>query len=163
MYIFSRTLIETIKMLCLSVACSAIFSMMIFQADVAPFAFVCFVLNLVSLLLFLIILFKNWQKVYQQTFTSSEYWIPAIVSFSVYFIFSTTCYTIASTPQWFPSLANDTQAINNFRIFYRYVFQHSRFLEPMLNTEYAFVSFIISQLLTLITLCYVPQYVRRRS
>ena len=163
MYIFSRSLVETLKMFCLSVGCSAIFSMMIFQADVAPIAFVCFILNLVSLLLFLIILFKNWQRVYQIAFTTSEYWVPATISFSIYLTVSSLCYAIASTPEWFSFIADDVEAIYNFRIFYRYIFQHSRFLEPMLNTEYAFLSFVLSQLLTLTVICIIPGYVRRKS
>ena len=163
MYIFSRTLLETVKLLCLSVACSAIFSMMIFQEDVRSIAFVCFVLNLVSLLLFLILFFKNWQNIYTKTFTPAEYWVPGIVSFLVYFSFSTFCYAVASNPWIIPDLAKDPYAVENFRQFYRYMFQHSRFLEPMLNRDYAFVSYIIAQCATLAALIYAPRTVHDKN
>jgi len=161
MYIFSRTVVETIKLLCFSVACSAIFSTMIFQEDVAPIPFVCFVLNLVSLLLFLIASFKNWQMVFSKAFTPGEYWIPVLVSYFVYALISTAMYVTASFPEIFPSISPET--ILNIRSTFRYAFQQTRFLEPMLNNNYSFVSFAISHVLALIALIYVPNFVRTRN
>lgn len=163
MYIFSRTLLETLKLLCLSLTCSSVFSMMIFQEDVVSIAFVCFILNLISLVLFGLIYFRNWQKVYEKTFTSAEYWVPALTSFFIYFIFSTICYTLASNPWIIPDFAKDTVAVSNFRSFYRYMFQHTRFLEPMLNSEYAFVSYILAQILTFGVLIAVPRTMQNRN
>lgn len=163
MYIFSRTLVETIKLLCLSLTCSAAFSMMIFQDDVVSIRFVCFVLNFVSLLLFMIAYYKNWYKICTNAFSPSEYWIPALVSYGVYLAFSTISYLIASN-LWIIFPATDgTDTLAGFRVFYRYFFQHSRFLEPMLNREYAFVSFIVSQLLMVTTLIAVPKIVGREN
>lgn len=162
MYIFSRTVVETLKLLCLSVACSAIFSMMIFQEDVAPIAFVCFVLNLVSLLLFLILYYKNCEKVFSLAFTPGEYWIPIFISYGIYFLISTTTYIIASFPQVFSSISSNDAFVDNIRTFFKYTFQHSRFLEPMLNKQYAFVSFIIAQVLMLCAIIYAPQAMRRK-
>ncbi len=163
MYIFSRTLIETVKLLCLSLTCSAVFSMMIFQDDVVSIRFVCFVLNFVSLLLFMIAYYKNWEKVCTKAFSPGEYWIPALVSYGVYLIFSTICYLLASNILVMSPTSGENDTLAGFRVFYRYFFQHSRFLEPMLNKEYAFVSFIISQLAMVATLIVVPKIVQRRN
>ena len=163
MYIFSRTLVETIKLLCLSLTCSAVFSMMIFQDDVVSVRFVCFVLNFVSLLLFLIAYYKNWHKICTNAFSPAEYWIPALVSYGIYLFFSSVCYLIASNIIAVSSTTGDTDTLASFRVFYRYFFQHSRFLEPMLNKEYAFVSFILSHLAMIATLIAVPKFVRHQS
>lgn len=165
MYIFSRTLVETIKLLCLSLTCSAVFSMMIFQDDVVSIRFVCFVLNFVSLLLFLLAYFKNWQKICTNAFSPAEYWIPALVSYGIYLIFSTICYLIASNILIVSSASasGNTDTLAGFRVFYRYFFQHSRFLEPMLNKEYAFVSFILSHILMVATLIAVPKFVQHQN
>ena len=163
MYIFSRTLVETVKLLCLSVACSAIFSMMIFQDDVASIAFVCFILNLVSLLLFLILSIKNWQNVFSKSFTPTEYWIPAIISYSLYLLVSTFMYVAASSPEVFSNLIDTPEKLQTVRQFFRYCFQQTRFLEPMLNSEYSFVSFALSQALLLVAILYVPKLVRDKT
>lgn len=157
MYIFSRTLVETIKFFLLSIACSAVFSMMIFQQDVSPFRFVCFVLNLVACMLFLLFLYKNWQKVWFRSFSRNEYRIPALLSYGIYAIVSTSFYIIASTPQIVPGLTENPELLDSIRSFYRYTFQHSRFLEPLLNSNYSFVSFILSQLAIISVLIYVPR------
>ncbi len=166
MYTFSRTFIETIKLFCLSLICSAIFSAMIFQEDVAPFAFVCFVLNFVAALLFLLFIYRIWSKIFYQAYFPYEFWIPTLVPYLIYLLVSTVCYVIANNPEFLFGVSENPyevpKVVASVRIFYRYLFQHTRFLEPMLNGDYAFVSFILSHVMTVGVLLYIPYSARRR-
>ncbi len=166
MYTFTRTLIETIKLLCLSLICSAVFSAMIFQEDVAPFAFVCFVLNFVAALLFLVFAYRTWSKLFYQACFPYEFWIPTLVPYLVYLLASTVCYVIANNPAFLfgtPSNPDEIpQLVSSMRIVYRYLFQHTRFLEPMLNSNYAFVSFILSHAVAIGVLLSIPYTARRK-
>ncbi len=146
MYIFASSLIETIKTLCLSILCSIIFSVMIFRENVVAYRYVCFVLNVAAFLLFLFLYRRNWTKFYKNTFCMSEYAIPATVSFLIYATLSAFLYI------------NNSAAIFDIKIslIFRYLFQHTRFLEPMLNSEYAFISVLVSHAITAGVLFYIP-------
>ncbi len=146
MYIFTSSVIETIKTLCLSILCSTIFSIMIFRENVVPYRYVCLVLNVAAFLLFLFLYRRNWTKFYRNTFYSSEYSIPATVSFLIYAILSVLLYI------------NNSATIFGIRIslIFRYLFQHTRFLEPMLNSEYAFITVLVSHFITAGVLFYIP-------
>ena len=138
MYILTSSVIETIKTLCLSILCSIIFSLMIFRETVVIYRYVCFVLNIAAFLLFLYLYRRNWRKVYRNTFSTAEYAIPAAVSFLIYAAFSTLLYI------------NNAASFYGVKVSYifRWLFQHTRFLEPMLNSEYAFISVLISPIIT---------------
>jgi len=138
MYILTRSVVETIKTLCLSFLCSIVFSIMIFRENVVIYRYVCFVLNFAAFLLFLYLYRRNWVKVYSQSFALAEYAVPAAVSVLVYIGLSTLLY------------------VNRVSIVFRWFFQHTRFLEPMLNSEYAYISFIIAHVITVGILFYVP-------
>ncbi len=138
MYIFTSTVVETIKTFCISVLCSVIFSLMIYRDTVIFNKLVCFILNLAAFILFLFLYYKSWSSLYMRTYTRAEYMVPAVVSFSVYCGVSTYLYILKA---------------GNI---YRWFFQHTRFLEPMLNSEYAFISFLLAQVLTAAVLFLVP-------
>ncbi len=167
MYISTRSFIETIKIFCLSLLCSAPLTLILYRENtvtgVLANSFVCFILNLAAFVLFLFLFYKNWEHLYDHTYTYSEYIIPAIVSFSVYLLVSTLLYVISSFPTLFPAIKSNPQFLENIRSIYRYVFHHSRFLEPMLNREYGYVSFILAQILTLATLFYIPFMAMRQK
>ena len=140
MYFFTTSVVETIKMFCMSILCSVPFSLMIYRGTVVFYEFVCFVLNLTAFVLFVFFYYRNWSKRFQQAFSTSEYIIPAIASYSVYFIVSSVLY------------------VNKVGSVYKWLFQHTRFLEPVLNPEYSFISFLIAQVLILAVLVIVPYY-----
>lgn len=146
MYIFSSSVIETIKTLCLSILCSIIFSIMIFRENVVIYRYVCFVLNIAAFLLFLFLYRRNWTKFYKYTFSLAEYAVPATVSFLIYATLSTLLYI------------NNSAAFFGLKVsfIFRWLFQHTRFLEPMLNSEYAFISVLASHAITAGVLIYIP-------
>ncbi len=145
MYILTNSIIETIKTFCISILCSAIFSFMIYRDTVLIQNVACFILNLASFLLFLFLYYKNWSNFYSRTYAAIEYIIPVATSFIVYAGASTYFY------------------ITKASLIYRWVFQHTRFLEPMLNSKYAFVSFIIAQVLTLAVIFIVPMTCEQKN
>ncbi len=138
MYKLANTLIETIKTFCISIICSVIFSLMIYRETALFSAFACFILNTTSFILFLFLYYKSWSRVYIRSFSSTDYWIPALISFAVFCGISSWLYIIQ---------AKDV---------FPWLFQQTRFLEPLLNRDYKFISFIVSQLLILATLVAVP-------
>ncbi len=140
MYIFTNTVVETIKTFCMSILCSTLFSFMIYRDTVLFQDTACFILNLSAFLLFLFLYHKNWADFYSRTYTAAEYIIPAASSFLVYAGLSTYLYIIRASAV------------------YRWLFQHTRFLEPLLNNDYAFLSFILSQVVTLIVLVIAPRF-----
>ena len=146
LYIFASSVIETIKTLCLSILCSIIFSIMIFRENVVIYRYVCFVLNVAAFLLFLFLYRRNWTKFYKNTFSLAEYAVPAAVSFFVYALFSALLYI------------NNSANIGGLKVsfIFRWLFQHTRFLEPMLNSEYAFISVLVSHAITAGVLFYIP-------
>lgn len=138
MYKLTSSVLETIKTFCISILCSVIFSLMIYRDTVLFSPVTCFVLNLAAFLLFLFLYYKNWSRAYMRAFSNADYWIPAIISFAVFCGVSSYFYIIKASDifPWF--------------------FQQTRFLEPMLNAEYKFISFILSQILIFITLVIIP-------
>ncbi len=138
MYFLTTSVVETIKIFCMSILCSVPFSLMIFRGTVVFYEFVCFVLNLTAFILFVFFYYRNCSQRFKQSFSTNEYIIPATVSYSVYFIVSSVLY------------------INKVGTVYRWLFQHTRFLEPMLNPGYSFISFLIAQAIILAVLIIVP-------
>lgn len=138
MYKLTSSVLETIKTFCMSILCSVVFSLMIYRETVYFVAVVCFVLNLASFILFLLFYYKNWYRAYMRAFSPADYWVPAIASFTVFCGVSSYLYILKA---------------GNI---YRWFFQQTRFLEPMLNAEYTFLSFVLSQLLTFATLVAIP-------
>ena len=144
MYIFTSTIVETIKTFCISILCSVIFSLMIYRDTVLFNNVVCFILNLAAFLLFLFLYYKNWSNLFLRTYTRAEFLVPAVVSFSLYCVSSTYLYVMKASN------------------IYRWLFQQTRFLEPMLNREYAFISFLLAQVLTALVLLLVPVFNHER-
>ena len=144
MYIFTSTVVETIKTFCISILCSVVFSLMIYRDTVLFNNIVCFILNLAAFLLFLFLYYKNWSYLFLRTYTRAEFMVPAVVSFSLYCGISTYLYIMKA---------------GNI---YRWLFQQTRFLEPMLNREYAFISFLLAQVLTALVLLLVPVFNHER-
>ncbi len=138
MYFLTISIVETIKMFCMSILCSVPFSLMIYQGTVVFYEFVCFVLNLAAFVLFVFFYYRNWLYRFKQAYSLLEYAVPATVSYSIYFVLSSILY------------------INKVGIVYKWLFQHTRFLEPVLNHEYSFVSFLISQAIVLAMLFIIP-------
>ncbi len=138
MYKLTNTVIETIKTFCISIICSVLFSLMIYRENVLFSTFACFILNATSFIMFLFLYYKSWSRVYMRSFSNTDYWVPALGSFAVFCIVSSWLYIIQ---------AKDV---------FPWLFQQTRFLEPLLNRDYKFVSFIVSQLLILATLAAVP-------
>ena len=167
MYTATRTVMETLKTFLLSFLCSAPLTIALYQSDSAIGvlfnSFVCFILNLTAFIIFLFLYYKNWSRTYERSFTLSEYLIPALVSFFVYLLLSTFLYTVSGFPGLFPGLVKNPWLLEVIRNIYRYIFQHARFLEPMLNSEYAYVSIVLSQLLTLGSIIAIPLLAMRRK
>lgn len=138
MYKLTNSVLETIKTFCMSILCSVIFSLMIYRETVYFIKVVCFVLNLASFILFLLFYYRNWYRVYMKSFSPGDYWVPAVTSFTVFCGISCYLYIIKAGS------------------IYRWFFQQTRFLEPMLNAQYTFLSFIVSQLLIFAVLVAVP-------
>ncbi len=140
MYFLTISIVETIKLFCMSVLCSVPFSLMIYRGIVVFYEFVCFVLNLTAFVLFIFFYYRNWSYRFKKAYSLSEYTVPATVSYSIYFLVSYVLY------------------INRVGTVYKWLFQHTRFLEPVLNSDYGFVSFLIAQAIVLAVLFIVPYY-----
>lgn len=139
MYILRKTFWETVKLFLIGIVCSIIFSLMIYRDSALPNSFVCFILNLTSLFLFLFLVFKSWSKLYLDSFTASEYFVPTLISFSIYTIVSSILY--------------------HKRFFmYMWLFLPTRFLEPMLANGYDFVSFIAAQVILFVLIFATPRF-----
>lgn len=138
MYKLTSAFFETIKTFFISIICSVIFSLMIYRDTVLFSALACFILNVTSFILFLFLFYKSWSRVYMRSFTKADYWVPALVSYAIFCGISSYLYIIQ---------AKDV---------FPWLFQQTRFLEPLLNREYKFISFIIAQLLILGTLGIIP-------
>lgn len=138
MYKLTRTVVEIINTFCISILCSVIFSLMIYRDTVLFNTFTCFTLNTTSFIMFLFLYYKCWSRVYMRSFSNADYWVPALISYAVFCSISSFLYIIK---------AKDV---------FPWLFQQTRFLEPLLNADYKFVSFIVSQLLILVTLAIVP-------
>lgn len=138
MYFLIMSIVETIKIFCMSIFCSVPFSLMIYRGTVVFYDFVCFVLNLTAFILFVFFYYRNWSYRFKNAYSLVEYTVPATISYSIYFIVSFILY------------------INKIGSVYRWLFQHTRFLEPVLNPGYSFVSFLIAQAIVLTMLFIIP-------
>ena len=138
MYIIRKAFFETLKTFMFGIICSVIFSLMIYRDSALPNAFVCFVLNLASLLLFLFMVFKSWSKLYLDSFTAAEFFVPTLSSYAIYTAISAFLYSK--------------------RFFmYMWLFLPTRFLEPMLTSGYDFVSYIVAQTAMLVLIFLTPR------
>lgn len=144
MHILVRTIIETIKTFTIGIVCSVIFALMILSDMAITDAFVCLILNTAALLLFLYLHFVNWSKLYDESLTAAQYFIPTLIAFALYVAVSSYCYSIRFS-------------------LYMWTFLPTRFLEPKLNSDYAFVSVIVAHILFLVLIFITPVlYDRRR-
>ncbi len=128
MQILIRTLIEILKTFALSIACSVVFALMIYSDLAMGDAFVCFVLNSAALVFFLYFLHAGWLKLYDDSNSKICYYIPTLVSTVLYCIVSAIAYKYRFS-------------------MYMWTFLPTRFLEPRLNIDYAFISVLLTDLL----------------
>ena len=138
MYKLASAFFETIKTFFISIICSVIFSLMIYRDTVLFSALACFILNVTSFILFLFLFYKSWSRVFMRSFTNADYWVPALVSYAIFCVVSSYLYIIQA------------------KDIFPWLFQQTRFLEPLLNKEYKFISFIVAQILILGTLGIIP-------
>lgn len=139
MYIVRRAVFETLKVFLFGIICSVIFSLMIYRDSALPNPFICFILNFASLVLFLFMTFKSWSRLYLDSFTAAEYFIPTLISFAIYTLISGFLY-------------------HNRFFMYMWLFLPTRFLEPMLKTGYDYVSFITAQLTMFVLIFLTPGF-----
>lgn len=140
----------------MSFLCSAPLAIMLYREESTAlfFSTVCLVLNAAALLLFLVLYFKNWSWFYRRSFTTSEYAIPAGLSFLIYALVTFVLYFIASYPD---ICGTPLYVLDSVRNIYRYAFQQARFLEPILNTGYDLCSLGITYALMVGVLILVPR------
>ena len=137
MHIFIRSLIETAKIFAIGIVCSIVFALMILTDFAITDAFVCLILNSVALFLFLYIQYRNWSKLYRQSATRLEYFVPSLTAFAVYAAVSSVLYSRRySLYMWF--------------------FLPTRFLEPTLNAEFAYISVAVAHLFLLVLAFITP-------
>ncbi|MBR5155381.1 MAG: hypothetical protein IKW62_02725 [Clostridia bacterium] len=144
MYIFKQSIFEICKTFLISIVCSVIFALMIYRESALPNSFICLVLNTAALLLFLYLHYLNWVRLYERSFNATEYFVPALSAVGVYAAVSSYFYS------------------KRF-IFYMWLFLPSRFLEPKLNSDFAFVSVIVAHLLFLGLVFMTPPLMYRKS
>lgn len=144
MHIFIRAIVETIKTFVVGCICSVIFSLMIYNDLAISDSFVCLVLNTIALFLFLHIHFVNWTGLFVESRTKSEYFIPAITAASVYIIASSLLY------------------LRRFSL-YMWFFLPTRFLEPKLNMDFAYLSVLIAHALFLYLAVFTPSIYKRKK
>lgn len=139
MYIVKKAFTETIKAFLFSILCSIIFALMIYRDDAITIRKVCFILNSSALLLFFYLNFRSWSKLYLEAFTHAEYFVPTLTSVFVYSTVSFLLYRIKF-------------------LYYMWLFLPTRFLEPMLTSQYAFVSFWAAQAAFLMLVFLTPRF-----
>ncbi len=143
MYLLGKSVIEIIKIFLISAVCSTAFAFMIYRDSALPNAFICLVLNTSAFLLFLYISYINWSKMYENTYSPSEYYIPAAVSVLAYAAVSAFFYSQRFT-------------------FYMWFFLPTRFLEPKLNRDYAYLSVVAAYVITFALVFVTPAFANRR-
>ncbi len=142
MYLLRLSLIEICKIFLGSIVCSIIFAFMIYSDTALPNPFICFVLNGAAFLIFMYINYFNWTKLYDNTYSNSEYYVPAISAALSYAVVSSYCYSKRVA-------------------FYMWVFLPTRFLEPRLNSSYLYLTVVASCFLLFVLLFAVPHIGRR--
>ncbi len=143
MFIFMRSLVETLKTILISMVCSIVFAIMIYRDTALPNTFICTILNTASLLLFLYLHYVNWCKLYENSYSPAEYFVPTITSFSIYALISSFLYA------------------KRFFL-YMFLFLPTRFLEPKLNSNFAFVSVIVAHILMFFLIFMTPPLMYRK-
>ncbi len=143
MHIFIRSLIETVKTFAIGIVCSIIFALMILSELAITDAFVCLILNSTALFLFLYIQYRNWSKLYRQSATRLEYFAPSLTAFAVYAAVSSVLYS------------------KRFSL-YMWFFLPTRFLEPKLNAEFAYISVVVAHLFLLVLVFITPTLYNRK-
>ncbi len=144
MYIFRQTVIEIGKTFLASILCSIVFAFMIYRDTALPYVFVCLVLNGSAFFLFLYIFYRNMTKLFEKSFTASEYLVPALCSVAAYILVTVPLYT------------------KRF-MFYMWFFMPTRFIEPWLNSRFAYLSIIVAYFAMLIVVAVAPMLDYRRK
>ena len=144
MFIFMRSMVETLKTLLISIVCSVVFAIMIYRDSALPNSFICTILNTASLLLFLYLHYVNWCRLYENSYSPAEYFVPAIAAFSIYAAISAFLYS------------------KRFFL-YMFLFLPTRFLEPKLNSDFAFVSVIVAHILMFSLIFMTPPLMYRKK
>ncbi len=135
MYTLRQAFIEICKIFSFSTVCSTVFALMIYRASASSNVFISFVLVIAAALLFLYLCYANWSKLYERTYSPSEYYIPAISAILVYAAVSSLAY------------------LKRF-ILYMWIFMPTRFLELKLNSDYAYLS-VLTIYLALLTVIFI--------
>ena len=143
MYIFRQSVIEICKTFLSSIAISIVFAFMIYRKTALPNAFVCLVLNGAAFMLFLYAFYLNLSKLDNNSFSTSEYFIPALVSVVMYTVVTAYFY------------------MKRF-MFYMWFFLPTRFLEPWLNKDFAYLSTVVVYVSMLIVVIITPVLNRRK-
>ncbi len=128
MYIIRQSIIEICKTFFISIVCSIVFALMIYRDSALPNAFICLLLNTAALLLFLYLNYLSWTRLYTNCYSAVEYFAPTISAVTVYAAVSSYFY---AKRFWF----------------YMWLFLPTRFLEPKLNSQFAFASVVVTHLL----------------
>ncbi len=143
MYTFRQTVIEIGKTFLASFLCSIVFAFMIYRDTALPYVFVCLVLNGSAFLLFMYVFYRNMSKLFQNSFTASEYFIPALSSVAAYILVTGFFY------------------MRRF-MFYMWFFMPTRFLEPWLNSTFAYLSVVVAYAAMLVVVVVTPLLDYRR-
>lgn len=126
--ITKRTAIEILKVFVFSAISSTMFAFLIYKDSIMADGLLCTFLNTASLLLFLFLEYKSWSKLYETSESMSGYFVPCISALVAYIIVSVILYSIRFS-------------------LYMWTFLPTRFLEPQLPWEIAWVSVAVSYLL----------------
>ena len=144
MHIFVRSLIETANTLVISIICSVIFTPMIHSEYAIYDIVACSVLNTAAFALFWYLNLILWSRLFRQSSSPKEYFIPTITAFSVYTILTSILYAVR-----FP--------------LYMWFFLPTRFLEPQLAMDYAALTLVASHGLFLTLVFATPRFCRKKK
>ena len=143
MHIFTRSLIESANTLVVSIICSVIFTPMIHSQYAIYDLIACTVLNTAAFALFWYLNLILWSRLFRQSSTPKEYFIPTLSAFSVYAILSSVLYVVR-----FP--------------LYMWFFLPTRFVEPQLASKYAALTLVASHGLLLALVFVTPKFCQKR-
>ena len=137
MYIFSSTVFQALKVFLTGIAASLIpAALMLGRASLSENKAAAFVLITASLFIFLFLHRLTMTRLFDESFSAADFWIPALVSYALYALTAALLYA--------------------FRLsgIYNWLFMPTRFLEPVVSKPY--VSFIAAHALALCTTLSVP-------
>ena len=143
MHIFTRSLIESANTLVISIICSVIFTPMIHSPYAIYDLIACTILNTAAFALFWYLNLILWSRLFRQSSSPKEYFIPTLSAFSVYAILSSCLYVIR-----FP--------------LYMWFFLPTRFLEPQLAGDYATLTLVASHGLFLALVFATPRFCQKK-